>query len=57
MGKKEKYKHPANPARVLAENERRRSNAAVPQESRNKRLRTDERIVAQELKDSGDEEE
>jgi hypothetical protein len=44
-----KYKHPANPDRVRAENERRRSSAAVPMETRDKRLRTDERIVAAEL--------
>lgn len=31
--------------RVRAENERRRSNVAVPQESRNKRLRTKERVL------------
>lgn len=46
-----KYKHPANPDRVRAENERRRSSAAQPHESRNKRLRTDERVIAAELKD------
>lgn len=34
-----------NLARVRAENERRRSNVAVPQESRNKRLRTKERVL------------
>jgi hypothetical protein len=51
MTKKEKYKAPANLERVRAENERRRSSAATPQESRFKRLRTDERVVTQELKD------
>lgn len=45
----EKVQHPANPERVRAENERRRSNAAVPQETRDKRLRTDERVIAREL--------
>lgn len=49
MAKKEKYRAPANPARVQAENERRRSSAASPQETRDKRLRTDERIIAEEL--------
>lgn len=40
-----------NPERIRAENERRRSNAAVPQESQNKRLRTKERIIYKELRD------
>ena len=38
-------KHLANIDRVRAENERRRSNVAVPQESRNKRMRTKERVL------------
>lgn len=42
-----------NPDRVRAENERRRSNAAVPQESRNKRERTRDSIVRAELKRAG----
>jgi hypothetical protein len=50
MAKKQKYRAPANLDRVLAENERRRSSAAVPQESRDKRLRTDERVIAEELR-------
>ncbi len=50
MPKKEKYKHLPNPERVKAENERRRSSAASPQESRDKRLRTDERVIAHELR-------
>lgn len=50
MGKKQKYKHAPNPERVRAENERRRSNAAVPYTTTDKRLRTDERIIDRELK-------
>ena len=49
MPKKQKYQHPSNIDRVRAENERRRSNVAVPMETRNKRLRTDERVIADEL--------
>ena len=41
MTKNKKYKALPNPERVHAENERRRSSAASPQESRDKRLRTD----------------
>jgi hypothetical protein len=54
MAKKKKYKHPANPARVQAENERRRSSAATPQESKDKRARTAERIIARALKEYND---
>lgn len=39
---------------MRAKNEQLRSNVAVPQESRNKRLRTDERIIARELKEEND---
>lgn len=42
-----------NIERVRAENERRRSSAAQPQESRNKRERTRERSVAAELRREG----
>lgn len=45
-----KYKHPSNPDRVQWENLRRRSSAASPQESRWKRLRTDDAIIAEELR-------
>jgi len=40
-----KYRAPANPARVAADRETRRSSAASPQESRWKRLRTDQTIL------------
>lgn len=52
MPKQNKYQHAANPERVQAENERRRSSAAQPQESRNKRLRTKDAIIRREVKDS-----
>ena len=46
-----KYRHPANPERVQAENERRRSSAAQPQESRDKRLRTRESIIRNAIRE------
>lgn len=49
------FKHPANPERVRAENERRRSNAAVPYTTKHQRLRTDERIVAAAVREMEDE--
>jgi hypothetical protein len=45
-----KFKGTPNIERVRADRETRRSNAAVPQESKNKRLRTKERIIKAELK-------
>ncbi len=49
-----KHRGVPNIERVRAENERRRSNAAVPYTTVDKRLKTDERIIAQELKDEED---
>lgn len=45
------YKHPSNIERFKAMMERRRSSAAVPQESRNKRLRTKQAVIQNEKKD------
>jgi hypothetical protein len=52
--KKKKYVHAANPERVQADNERRRSSAAQPHESKDKRARTSERIIARALKEYND---
>lgn len=49
MAKIRKVKGTPNIERVRAENERRRSNAAVPFTTIDKRLKTDERIIAAEL--------
>lgn len=49
MPKKKKYQGTPNIDRVRAENERRRSNAAVPFTTTDKRQKTDERIIAAEL--------
>jgi hypothetical protein len=55
MGKKSKPKHRgvSNPEAHQADMERRRSSAASPQESRDKRLRTKQAVVAREVRDAG----
>lgn len=45
------YKHPSNRERYDAMMALRRSSAATPQESQNKRLKTKQTVIAQEKKD------
>lgn len=47
---KKKHRGVPNIERVRAENERRRSNSAVPFTTTDKRMKTDERIIAAELR-------
>jgi hypothetical protein len=51
--KKPKHRGVSNPDANRADMERRRSSAASPQESKDKRLRTKQAIVAREVRDAG----